>query len=305
MPPDRPTPDSGSKRAALSRGLDALLPRVPDGTRRLNPPAERARKTPSSASTSRARAAPTEAERAKADAIISRLTPAPAVFESYLGNAAHYRSILVPGDGAVTAKLVPSKIFQGRRYLVIFTTDEWMDSHPLDLDAFAGPRVPFAKGSPPELIFARQRDRRPGYSRLRPILEHEFVHINQMMLGVAAKQPSEITPSSILEWYATTTQMEFEAYLVEYVTWPRLLPEHYTLAGDVERWSFQRAYTQVLEKLWTVFPENVVEELVPRLSHALRDARSANSVDASILECACNMLAEHAAIARRRARSHP
>jgi hypothetical protein len=101
----------------------------------------------------------------------------------------------------------------------------------------------------PPLVLVPENKKNSGGHGFRSILEHEFVHVNQILLGTFPP-PLDGTTKDLTEEIFRMTRAEYEANLLQLARWPRL----YTRAGrefglSLESWCVFRGYTQGLEQI--------------------------------------------------------
>lgn len=84
-------------------------------------------------------------------------------------------------------------------------------------------------------------------SNLHSIVEHEFVHVNQILNG-SFPPNFENAKTDLSRQFVHYVYAEYEANFLQLENWPKLRPPRkYGL--KLEEWCFLRGYTQALERL--------------------------------------------------------
>lgn len=173
---------------------------------------------------------------------LQRLELAPGVYEAYFEQAESFRDhtsqfveYLMPFR---RLRFLKSKLF-GRRYLV---ANYHSSSLHGSFDATAIMSLKAAgQESPPLVLTAKRGDSAKNYNW---ILEHEFVHIHQMLQGRMPKIVNEVgNPAAFL---ARRAELEFEAHYLQLENQGGFDPEK-TLGMELEAWCCFRSYTCSLE----------------------------------------------------------
>jgi hypothetical protein len=102
--------------------------------------------------------------------------------------------------------------------------------------------------APPPLVIVPHRRRRPHSERFRSIIEHEFVHINQAILGTLRPSPHGPAARRVAGVFFSRFRSEFEAHLLQVIRWPRLFPPQFRLS--LEHWCVLRGYTDAVEAIF-------------------------------------------------------
>lgn len=127
----------------------------------------------------------------------------------------------------------------------------------------------------PPLVFVPETKSKANDQDFRSILEHEFVHLNQIILGTFPDSPKG-TAGELLEWLFRATRAEYEANLLQLVRWPRLFISARKKYGfSLESWCVFRGYTQGLERIVSaVIGKEIEKKEFVRLLGRLPDALS-------------------------------
>jgi hypothetical protein len=102
-------------------------------------------------------------------------------------------------------------------------------------------------GALPPLVIVPDRQRRRD-ERFRSIIEHEFVHINQAIVGTLMPSPRGSGTQRVASAFFSRFRNEFEAHLLQLVRWPRLFPHR--LGLSLEHWCVLRGYTDALQAIF-------------------------------------------------------
>lgn len=194
----------------------------------------------------------TARELERRDSLVRRVRPRTAWLRAYEEDARAWASGGLPvpiplrcgtaGAGIVALTTERSVLFESD-YLVGVV-------RPSDFRAAFGEADAVAialEGPLPPLALMPGRPARRLNRVVRSILEHEFVHINQMIRGEYPALPARPTVRLLVDWYERTVRAEFEANFIQLATWPDLLP--YQEGVTLEGWSAFRGYTQALESV--------------------------------------------------------
>lgn len=140
-------------------------------------------------------------------------------------------------------RMVQSKLF-GRKFLVANPMYEDDGLIGAGLNAVAIESIEVAGFQSPPIVVTAKRQQ--GQDRLyRSILEHEFVHICQMLLGRLAD--FEADPGGPTLFLEARTRAEFEAYYLQHFHWPDLYPAQQTRGMSAEDYCLFSAYVHSLE----------------------------------------------------------
>ncbi len=201
---------------------------------------------------------PNPDERAKCARLVEQVTPSSAAYEAYRVGAEEYLGLMRLGlrrtqrADIVSLRLRRSKLFAGYEYLVAYVRDEWAASVAPDCDAFASPSTVTGTTIPlrvPPLVFVPHSRRHARSREHVSILEHEFVHINQAILGTFPIGPSGSSAEDLLQDHFDRLRFEYEANFIQLVRWPEQFTQHRDVS--IEQWCLLRGHSQALERLWT------------------------------------------------------
>jgi hypothetical protein len=198
---------------------------------------------------------PSLAERRSCAALRRRLTPNTAHHRAYLRQVGAYvvESRAVPprlvhdGEvGHVTALEVWRSVLFGRRYLVASVEASWYQAVAPGSDAMTSTLS--GMNALPPLVIVPHRRRRPRSARYRAIVEHEFVHINQAILGTLLPSPRGPARQRLANLFFTRLRNEYEAHVLQATRWPHFFPHGCGLS--LEHWCVLRGYTDALEAVF-------------------------------------------------------
>jgi len=147
--------------------------------------------------------------------------------------------------GSVTALEVWRSLLFERRYLVAYVEASWYRAVAPASDALTS-TLSGVDALPPLVIVPHQR-RRPRSERFRAIIEHEFVHINQAILGTLLPSSRGSARQRLANLFFTRLRNEYEAHLLQVLRWPRFFPHGFGLSR--EHWCVLRGYTDALEAI--------------------------------------------------------
>jgi hypothetical protein len=199
----------------------------------------------------------TRDELRKSRDLLKRLTPLRAEYDDY---AADIRTIVavwsatqgVPASskgilGHVTAfRSWKSELFR-REYLVAEVDSAWLDRLAPGCDAVTAPIGTRSQGLDlPPLVLVPESNRRVAGAEFASVVEHEIVHVNQMLRGVSPDEEMSAAKGDQRARFIDVVRCEYEANLLQLVRWPSLFPHQYGLTLD--RWCALRGWTQALEK---------------------------------------------------------
>jgi hypothetical protein len=125
----------------------------------------------------------------KASQLIPGLIPSKKHYDEYVADTRHFKrefndlNRFVPelNRQIQRIELLPSKVF-GRKYLVGFHKKEYMTQIAPHCNAIASTSISFIDQASPPLVLIPGRTV-PESRQFSFILEHEFVHVNQAILG--------------------------------------------------------------------------------------------------------------------------
>lgn len=128
----------------------------------------------------------------------------------------------------------------GRDYLIAHVEDARLNEVAPECDALA------AGTNFGPLVLVPLRRRKARSEVFTSILEHEFVHVNQMLLGRFGLNPVGRSVPEALIAFTTEAAAETEANLIQLSLWPRLFP--LDLGLTLEHWCVLRGWTAALER---------------------------------------------------------
>lgn len=193
---------------------------------------------------------------------------------------------------AVGFSLIRSQLF-ARRYLVAYVESEWLREVEPECEAMASTLSdPVDGGRRPPLVIAPAERKGSRSAVFRSVLEHEFVHVNQVLHGTFLQVTPIVRARDAVVNFMDYARTEYEATLLQLVHNPQMLP---TEAGeDFDFWCVLRAYSQALER---TIMDLAVQAVTPR-----RVSRALNMLRAEIADivehigsgtCGSTWFAEH------------
>jgi hypothetical protein len=206
--------------------------------------------------------------------------------------------------GGITALELWRSLLFGRHYLVAYVEASWYHAVAPASDAMTSTLS--GVDAPPLVIVPHQRRRS---ERFREIIEHEFVHINQAILGRLLPSPRGSARQRLANLFFTRFRNEYEAHLLQAMRWPHSVPHGFGLS--LEHWCVLRGYTDALEAIFIAAwgrearPRDVttfLDDLPGRLRRWLREL----GVDVTLSSWFRQHLVIHVAVALLSlARTHP
>lgn len=190
---------------------------------------------------------PTPAEVKHARGLTRELTPSKETHAAYVEDAKFFLGIvdLVPFVEHMgktlrleTIRWQKSLLFS-REYLVAHVDDEALGEVAPGCDAIAT----MTSSIPLVLVPLRRRGARS--EAFISILEHEIVHVNQMLLGAATTRARSGTVAGAIKGFFNNVRLEYQANLLQLTKSPRLFPSKYELT--LEQWCALRGWTDTLE----------------------------------------------------------
>jgi hypothetical protein len=134
--------------------------------------------------------------------------------------------------------------------MVAYVDDDWMNRIVPGCAAAAStmlemPEGDFSFSEFPPFIFLPESKRRTRNNLFRSIVEHEIIHINQVIKGTFPELPAKRRTDDLISMFLSETSAEYEASFIQNVRWPTT----YHLQGGVslEHWCLLRGYSQALE----------------------------------------------------------
>jgi hypothetical protein len=202
---------------------------------------------------------------ARASKYLALCQPDPERYAEYLASG---ERLMTDGGGAMVLRFPgnsePMSARIQRRRSLLFGRDyflAWIPSEPYDAhngqhtDAIAEIRWPGGEDARPPLILVPLRYRANRSLRFVSILEHETVHISQI-LGSHPLPTSEHRPTAgqLVTSHFAHTRLEFLADFIQGVRWPHTVRSQlraWSTPLRLEQWSLLRGYTQALESLFS------------------------------------------------------
>ena len=193
---------------------------------------------------------PSPTERRTFRSVLRRRTPTAAVYRQYRIKADFYlaRAQVLPPSirmggrlrVATRVEMRHSALFK-REYLVAHVDGAWLCQVAPNRDAIAASMV---QASTPPLVVVPTADTRTD--AFTSIIEHEFVHISQVLLGLFPLDEMPATAAGLLQTFFVSTQLEYEAHVLQHTRWP----EHYTDSPNLplDRYCVLCGYSTALEQ---------------------------------------------------------
>lgn len=212
------------------------------------------------------------------DRLVDRLRPTASIYRSYRRRVDRwlFLSVLLPQSVRVNGRAVRilsshlylSRLFQ-REYLVVSVNRASLRTARLGCDALA---IQMVAASLPPLVVVPFRS--INNERVRSIVEHEVVHVNQMLRGVFPSTSFKMTRKGAVVHFIQSMRVEYEANRIQLTHWPALYPSDIALSLD--DWCALRGYAAALEgmieALGTFDVSPRFATAVMRDVHAKRDA---------------------------------
>ncbi len=191
--------------------------------------------------------------------------PEPGRYTEYLERGERLLALL--GDGFLSLRFAGNHPRMNarihRRRSLLFGRDYFLAWVPTEaFDAFNGPNTdataeidwPEGEDARPPLIIVPLRYRTNRSLRFVSILEHETIHINQVLSShpLLARHGRLSTVQLVTNHFAHT-KLEFLANFIQGARWPHTIRSHlraWSTPLALEQWSLLRGYTQALEHLF-------------------------------------------------------
>jgi len=219
---------------------------------------------------------PSRAERRRFREMVKRLTPSASTYRDYQRRIALYlgeADLVAPAvayrgavHGQITKlRVVRSEVF-GLDYLLAYADAAWFKEMWHKCDAVA--TVMESSGRDwcaPPLVLAPASRARSRSRTFRSIIEHEFVHVNQMLLGTFPERQERPRARDVIKRFSSQVCAEHEANLLQFIQWPEVFPLKHGVGLD--HWCALRGYSQALEQMFAdvsllaVPPKEVVRAL--------------------------------------------
>lgn len=190
--------------------------------------------------------------RKKAKQMAKNVLPSLKIYSQYIKLSQVYCETLRNSYSKATAlpikeaTLMYSDLFS-QDYLIGFVARDWLAMTAPGCNAIATMSLEIGKlSSPPIVLVAGKRNLKKN-SSFQSIIEHEFVHINQALIGQFPTN-FESDKTDLCQQFVNYVYAEYEANFLQLEYWPKLRPPaKYGLS--LEEWCFLRGYTQALERL--------------------------------------------------------
>ena len=234
----------------------------------------------------RTRFEPSQDDREKYARLMVKLTPSSSAYQAYRFPVDEFLSLVGPvlrglqDQPLRDIRLRRSSMFSGLEYLVGYVDDDWLQGVAPECDAIASANVcntgEDGQCLPvPPLVYLPDSKRRARSEAFRSVVEHEFVHVNQALLGTFPDEPSGRRAADLLDQLLSRTTAEYEAGFLQLVQWPG--SHHVPYEISLEHWCVLRGYSQALEHVLALtvaldFPPREVERFLERLSSSLPEA---------------------------------
>ena len=196
-------------------------------------------------------------ERVIAKRLMAKLHPSDAKYRPYrmrvddlLGLFSGHRwSDSRPGQTIVSLRMRRSLLF-GREYLVAYADPKWMRKSFPTMDAVAADGLVMGPMVCPPLVLLPADKRSARAAEFQSIVEHEFVHVNQMILGLFSLAPPTGNAEDLMESLLDITRAEYEANLLQLIRWPQLYIRSGHKQGlSLDSWCVIRGYRQALSHI--------------------------------------------------------
>jgi hypothetical protein len=198
---------------------------------------------------------PNENEIRRFDALLKTVTPTDIVHQQYVLEAKSFLELSAANTinaGALKSaqrnrfKFYSSELFCGRKFLVGFFPDRWMDEHHPACNAVATDGFEFNGIKGPPIVVLRDGGHVYEHDDFRSILEHEMVHVNQALLGRFPGRTFPENPRHAFATMMTVLMAEYQANVLQLTKWPKLFP-YKEVPFSLDQWCIFRGYTQALE----------------------------------------------------------
>lgn len=215
--------------------------------------------------------------------MLARLTPDEAAYGQYRGLVDYYLGLVRPVvrrgkvDHVVGYRLRRSTLFPRYEYLVAYVDEQWLRGVAPDCDAIStpmlGPKADWLQAPP--LVCVPETRRRSRTEDFVATLEHEFVHINQTILGTFRPFEHSGQATDLVDLVVSRSVCEYQAYFLQHMRWPALYTEEAQLhTMSLDHWCLLRAYGPALEEALHAaaahgFPRHEVSRFLDTLPDAL------------------------------------
>ena len=195
-------------------------------------------------------------EQRKAEKLLSELRPSTAIYRGYRLRAnrflADFPAPLLTSDPSrkwLIGLQMHKSILFGLEYLVAYAAPRWFQENFPSTNAVATEHIKLGPITSPPLVFVPASKRTVRDHEFKSVLEHEFVHINQIILGAFPGSPQG-DAKDLTKNLFEAIRAEYEANLIQLVRWPNLYVRSGKKYGlSLDTWSAFRGYTQGLEHI--------------------------------------------------------
>lgn len=251
---------------------------------------------------------PSRPEQRKFARLLGRLTPSRAAFHRYQRSVATYcercefeqPAFSMHGTVGVGSHVTSyHSVLFGGDYLVVYVDTAWFRGFAPSCDAVASVMVDSPERPPPLVLVPEDRCGSRS-ERFRAILEHEFVHINQALLGTFREPPPIRSAHDLLDRHFARTRNEYEANFLQLVRWP----SRYQLRSglSLDHWCALRGHSQSLEESISSasrrnLPARVVGAYLDALPQRLSDELRRMDLSPTIVAWFIEQLSHHVKVA--------
>ena len=234
----------------------------------------------------RTRFEPSQDDREKYARLMVKLTPSSSAYQAYRFPVDEFLSLVGPvlrglqDQPLRDIRLRRSSLFSGLEYLIGYVDDDWLQGVAPECDAIASANVGNTGKDGqclpvPPLVFLPDSKRRARSAAFRSVVEHEFVHVNQVLLGTFPGEPPGRRAADLYDQLLSRTIAEYEAGFLQLVLWPG--SHNVPVEISLEHWCVLRGYSQALEHVLALtlafdFPPREVERFLEELSSSLPGA---------------------------------
>lgn len=190
------------------------------------------------------------------ESLLDRLCPSAASYRRYLRRAENFLAAFAGPLAAstspkqsITALRMRKSLLFGRKYLVAYADSSWFrDTFP-GTNAIAAERVELGSIVTPPLVFVPNVKNDAGGPASRAVLEHEFVHVNQMIQGTFPALPRG-SARELRRGIFRMARAEYEANMIQLTRWPQFYkPAREKYGLSLQAWCILRGFTQALEHI--------------------------------------------------------
>ncbi|MFH0900064.1 MAG: hypothetical protein V2A73_05490 [Pseudomonadota bacterium] len=198
--------------------------------------------------------APSPVEMQRFDELVARLTLSDSVYAEYRAHVDRYLDKLDTQPAAISyqgmvgcilrTRLTKSVLFD-LDFLVAYVDTDWFRSAAPTCDAVSSAGFVASAEEPPPPVVLVPADRIHARSqRFRSVIEHEFVHVCQALLGLLPGSARGRAAGGAFESFFSIMRAEYQANLLQLTKWPALYPHDFGIS--LEHWCVLRGYSQAL-----------------------------------------------------------